>query len=71
MGIEVINKLKYQLPQYSTEDFEDMDLRASLNNVLVSGPKERVLVTRGIFMEIPVGYEAQLRLKSERELKMV
>jgi dUTP pyrophosphatase len=64
MGIEVINKLKYQLPQYSTEDFEDMDLRASLNNVLVSGPKERVLVTRGIFMEIPVGYEAQ-------ELKMV
>lgn len=64
MKIKIINKSKHELPAYSTAAAAGMDLRANLDAPIVLGSLERTLVPTGLFMEIPVGYEAQIRPRS-------
>ena len=69
MKIKVINKSKHQLPEYSTEASAGMDLRANLENDMILKPLERCMVPTGLFLEIPVGYEAQIRPRSGLAIK--
>lgn len=69
MIIKVINKSKHQLPQYSTEASAGMDLRANLESDILLKPMERALVPTGLFLEIPVGFEAQIRPRSGLAVK--
>jgi dUTP pyrophosphatase len=69
MKIKVINKSKHNLPQYSTEASAGMDLRANIKNDIVLHPMERTIVPTGLFLELPVGYEAQIRPRSGLAIK--
>jgi dUTP pyrophosphatase len=69
MKIRIVNKSKHSLPSYSTENSAGMDLRANIDEPLVLKPLERKLVSTGLFVEIPVGYEAQIRPRSGLALK--
>jgi deoxyuridine 5''-triphosphate nucleotidohydrolase (dut) len=62
--IKVINKSGHQLPHYETLASAGMDLRANLNEPIVLKPLERAIVPTGIFMELPIGFEAQVRPRS-------
>lgn len=64
MEIKVINKSKHKLPSYSTPLSAGMDIRADIDDNIVLKPMQRVLVKTGLFLEIPVGYEAQIRPRS-------
>ena len=64
MNIKVVNKSKHALPRYATMQSAGMDLRANLDGSIVLKPLERTLVKTGIFMELPVGYEGQVRPRS-------
>lgn len=64
MKIKVINKSKHELPGYATFAAAGMDLRANLEQPVVLKSLERVLVPTGLFLEIPVGFEAQIRPRS-------
>lgn len=64
MKIKIINKSKHELPGYATFAAAGMDLRANLDEPIVLRSLERTLVPTGLFMEIPVGYEAQVRPRS-------
>ncbi len=59
-----MNKSKHTLPEYETVASAGMDLRANLDEPITLSPLQRVLVPTGLFMEIPVGYEAQVRPRS-------
>jgi len=69
MKIRVINKSKHQLPQYSTGESAGMDLRANLDKEIILKPLERIMVPTGLFIEIPIGYEAQIRPRSGLAIK--
>jgi dUTP pyrophosphatase len=69
MKIKVVNKSKHELPAYSTVSSAGMDIRANLDEAIVVKPMERVLVRTGLFLEIPVGYEAQIRPRSGLAIK--
>ena len=69
MKIKVINRSKHKLPNYSTIASAGMDLRADLENSIVLKPLERTIVKTGIYIELPVGYEAQVRPRSGLSLK--
>ncbi len=69
MEIKIVNKSNNELPAYSTELSAGMDLRASLNDPVVLKPLERKLIPTGLFVEIPAGYEAQIRPRSGLALK--
>ncbi len=62
--VKIINKSDNELPSYATDQAAGMDLRAHLDTALTLRPLERVLVPTGLFMELPVGYEAQIRPRS-------
>ena len=64
MVIRIINKSKHPLPSYSTVHSAGMDIRANLDSDIVLKPMERTLVKTGLFLEIPEGYEAQIRPRS-------
>ena len=64
MKIRIVNQSKHQLPAYETIASAGMDLRANLDVELNIKPLERILVPTGIFIELPVGYEAQVRPRS-------
>jgi dUTP pyrophosphatase len=64
MKIKIINKSKYNLPEYTTEHSAGMDIRANIDEDIVLEPMKRALVRTGFFLEIPVGYEAQIRPRS-------
>ncbi|OFY86727.1 MAG: deoxyuridine 5'-triphosphate nucleotidohydrolase [Bacteroidetes bacterium RIFCSPLOWO2_12_FULL_35_15] len=64
MKIKIINKSKHELPGYATLAAAGMDLHANLEAPIVLKSLERTLVPTGLFMEIPVGYEAQVRPRS-------
>jgi dUTP pyrophosphatase len=64
MTIRIINKSKNSLPAYETQHAAGMDLRADLETPLTLKPMERKLVPTGLFMELPEGYEAQIRPRS-------
>jgi dUTP pyrophosphatase len=62
--IKVINTSSNELPHYATEGSSGMDIRAAVDAELTLQPLERRLIPTGIFMEIPLGYEAQVRPRS-------
>ncbi|MDG1777757.1 MAG: dUTP diphosphatase [Flavobacteriaceae bacterium] len=64
MKIKIINKSAHALPYYETIASAGMDLRAHIEQDIVLKPMERTIVTTGLFMELPVGYEAQVRPRS-------
>lgn len=64
MKIKIVNKSKHNLPAYSTIASAGMDLRANIENDINLGPGERKLVKTGLYVEIPIGYEAQIRPRS-------
>lgn len=64
MNIKIINKSKHELPQYATEASAGLDLRANIETPLTINSLERVLVKTGLFIELPIGYEAQVRPRS-------
>ncbi len=69
MKIRIVNRSKHPLPAYSTALSAGMDLRANLDEAIVIGPGERMLVPTGLFMELPPNYEAQIRPRSGLALK--
>jgi len=69
MKIKIVNKSKHDLPAYETAFSAGMDLRASLDEPILLKPMERVLVPTGLFIELPAGYEAQIRPRSGLAIK--
>ena len=67
--INIVNKSSNDLPSYATEGSSGMDLRANLTTPLTLQSLERVLVPTGLFMELPLGYEAQIRPRSGLAIK--
>ncbi len=64
MNIKIVNTSKHPLPAYETMASAGMDLRAELNQPITLKPLERCLIPTGLFIELPVGYEAQVRPRS-------
>ena len=64
MKIKIINKSQHALPNYETIASAGMDLRANLTESIVLQPLERAIVKTGLFIELPIGYEAQVRPRS-------
>ena len=64
MELKVINKSKHALPKYETEQSAGMDVRANIDTTITLKPLERTLVKTGLFLEIPAGYEVQVRPRS-------
>ena len=64
MKIKIINKSNHALPHYETMASAGMDLRANIESPVVLKPLERAIVPTGIYMELPIGYEAQVRPRS-------
>ena len=69
MNIRIVNKSLNDLPEYSTEYSAGMDLRANLTEDVFLNPFERKLIPTGLFIELPVGFEAQVRPRSGLALK--
>lgn len=69
MKIRIINKSRHKLPEYTTERSAGVDLRANIDKEIVLEPLARVLVSTGLFLEIPDGYEAQIRPRSGLAIK--
>jgi len=64
MRIKIVNKSRHRLPEYSTTASAGMDIRAYLESDVILGAGKRVLIPTGLFLEIPVGFEAQIRPRS-------
>ncbi|MHC1779585.1 MAG: dUTP diphosphatase [Bacteroidales bacterium] len=69
MEIKVLNRSAFPLPQYATEHSAGMDLRANTQESIVIKPLERVLVPTGLHIQLPEGYEAQIRPRSGLAIK--
>jgi dUTP pyrophosphatase len=64
MKIKILNRSRHNLPEYETEHAAGLDLRANLEENIVLKPLERKLIPTGLFIELPVGFEAQIRPRS-------
>lgn len=64
MRIKIINKSSHALPHYETEASAGMDLRANIETPITLKPLERTIIKTGLFIELPIGYEAQVRPRS-------
>lgn len=64
MQVRIVNKSQHELPAYSTEASAGMDIRANLEDDVLLKPLERMIVPTGLYIELPVGYEAQIRPRS-------
>ncbi len=64
MRINIINKSKHPLPHYETNASAGMDLRANILEAITLKPLERTIVKTGLFIALPIGYEAQVRPRS-------
>ena len=64
MDIKIINKSEHALPQYETAHAAGMDMRAFLESEITIKPLQRILVPTGLYIELPIGYEAQIRPRS-------
>ena len=64
MNVKVINKSKHKLPKYTTQLSAGMDLRANIDADMSLKPLQRLIVKTGIFIQLPTGYEAQVRPRS-------
>lgn len=69
LKVKVVNRSNHSLPEYSTSLSAGMDIRANLSQAILVEPGQRVLVPTGLFIELPVGYEAQIRPRSGLALK--
>lgn len=69
VSVKIINKSDHELPAYETLGSAGMDLRANNSKEIVIGPMERILVPTGLSIELPVGYEAQVRPRSGLSIK--
>jgi dUTP pyrophosphatase len=69
MKIKIVNASRHPLPSYETSSSAGMDLRANLNEPVSLKPLERALIPTGLFIELPIGYEAQIRPRSGLAIK--
>lgn len=69
MKVQIINRSKHQLPAYATDLSAGMDLRANISEPIELQPLQRALVSTGLFMALPAGYEAQVRPRSGLAIK--
>lgn len=69
MKINIINKSKHALPEYATQYSAGVDLRANIEAPITLKPLERKLIPTGLFIELPEGYEAQIRPRSGLAIK--
>lgn len=69
MQVKIINQSSNPLPQYQTKGSAGMDLAANLESPVELKPLERTLIPTGLFMELPLGYEAQVRPRSGMAIK--
>jgi dUTP pyrophosphatase len=69
LKIKIVNKSENNLPEYQTENSAGLDLRANLENPVILKPLERALIPTGLFIELPIGYEAQIRPRSGLAIK--
>lgn len=69
MQVRVVNKSKHKLPEYATEHAAGLDIRANLDHEMVLRPLERMVIPTGLYIELPVGLEAQIRPRSGLALK--
>ncbi len=69
MNIKIVNKSQHSLPEYATPLAAGMDLRANLENPVTLKPLERSLIPTGIYIQLPEGYEAQIRPRSGLAVK--
>jgi len=69
MKIRIVNRSKHELPQYATPLSAGLDLRANIDEPILLKPIERKLVPTGLFIELPAGYEAQIRPRSGLAIK--
>lgn len=69
MKVQIINRSHHQLPAYETVASAGMDLRANIDSPIVLKPMQRCLVPTGLFMALPVGFEAQVRPRSGLAIK--
>jgi dUTP pyrophosphatase len=64
MNVQIINKSKHATPNYETEGAAGMDLRANIKESITLKPLERTIVKTGLFIALPIGFEAQVRPRS-------
>lgn len=64
MEVKIVNQSKHPLPAYETLHSAGMDLRANIEEELVIGPLQRILIPTGLYIELPKGCEAQIRPRS-------
>jgi dUTP pyrophosphatase len=64
MKIQIINKSKHPIPSYETEGSAGMDLRASIDAAVTLKPLERAIIKTGLYIALPIGFEAQVRPRS-------
>lgn len=69
MQVKIVNQSKHPLPEYATILSAGMDLRANISEPILLSPMERKLVPTGLFIELPAGYEAQIRPRSGLAIK--
>lgn len=67
--LKIVNKSKYELPKYMKVGDSGMDIRANIEEKIILGSLERVLILTGLFLDIPEGYEIQIRTRSGLALK--
>ena len=64
MTVQIINKSKHATPNYETEGAAGMDLRANIKDSITLKPLERAIIKTGLFIALPIGFEAQVRPRS-------
>lgn len=69
MEVKVVNKSNFELPEYATIHSAGLDLRANITEEVSVSSLERVVIPTGLFFEIPIGYEAQVRPRSGLAIK--
>lgn len=69
MQIKIVNKSNNPLPSYATEHSAGMDLRAFVSEAITLKPSERRIIPTGLYIELPEGYEAQIRPRSGLAIK--
>ncbi len=69
MQVKIVNTSKHDLPKYETSGSAGMDLKANIDEPITLKPLERQLVPTGLFIALPIGYEAQVRARSGLSIK--
>jgi len=64
MNVQIINKSKHATPNYETEGAAGMDLRANIEDAIMLKPLQRAIIKTGLYIALPVGFEAQVRPRS-------